>query len=224
MIPISTALRVANDHEYDQIVILGRRVGESGQEHVTTAGRTTEHCRVAARMGDYLKHRVMGWPELEQIDELRQSLSATEANLAQMQGEAAVMRDLLRTAVSMVDSFNDEDHDHPEEIQRYREALVAAIDAVAATEEPNGGKRLLALKGAFPHIELDDSGWDDEAAGEIEFLDRQNHELRTRITRANGEMNTECAQRRAINPAGCEPWNVCPTCPRRYLIELPDQP
>jgi hypothetical protein len=62
-IPIAAAKRIAEEYGYDQIVIYGRRCHDSPQphgEHVTTYGRTSEHCRVAAMMGDTLK-KLMGW-------------------------------------------------------------------------------------------------------------------------------------------------------------------
>lgn len=60
-IPISAGKRIAEEFGYDQVVIVGRRVG--GFEHVTTYGKDKENCRVAARMGDFFKHKLMGWPE-----------------------------------------------------------------------------------------------------------------------------------------------------------------
>mgnify|MGYP001613738452 FL=1 len=60
-IPIGAAKEVAEKFGYDQIVILGRRVGGDGIEHVTTYGVDKANCDVAARMGDYLKHNIMGW-------------------------------------------------------------------------------------------------------------------------------------------------------------------
>lgn len=58
-IPISAAEKVAKEFGYDQIVIIGRKVGEG--EHVTTYGINKEHCKVAAMMGDHLKYKIMGW-------------------------------------------------------------------------------------------------------------------------------------------------------------------
>jgi hypothetical protein len=58
-IPISEGKRIAKEFDYDQIVILARKVGV--MEHVTTYGINKEHCAVAARMGDVLKYRIMGW-------------------------------------------------------------------------------------------------------------------------------------------------------------------
>jgi hypothetical protein len=71
-IPISAAKRIAHKYDYDQVVIIGRKVGEGGNEHVTTYGKDKEHCGVAARIGNYLKYEVMKWPEKRiQKDEQR---------------------------------------------------------------------------------------------------------------------------------------------------------
>lgn len=60
-IPIAVAHDIADKYDYDQVIIVARKVGEDGNEHVTTYGKNTEHCDVAARCGDYLKHEIMGW-------------------------------------------------------------------------------------------------------------------------------------------------------------------
>lgn len=63
-IPISAAERIAKDYGYDQVIIVARRVGDDPEphgEHVTTYGVTKAHCDVAARIGDFLKFKVMGW-------------------------------------------------------------------------------------------------------------------------------------------------------------------
>ena len=63
-IPISAAERIAKDYGYDQVIIVARRVGDDPEphgEHVTTYGVTRAHCDVAARIGDFLKFKVMGW-------------------------------------------------------------------------------------------------------------------------------------------------------------------
>lgn len=63
-IPISAARHIANLYGYDQVVVIGRKVGESPDphgEHVTTYGVDKEHCQIAARIGDFLKYKVMNW-------------------------------------------------------------------------------------------------------------------------------------------------------------------
>jgi len=63
-IPISAAERIAKDYGYDQVIIVARRVGDDPDpngEHVTTYGRNRDHCAVAARIGDFLKFKIMGW-------------------------------------------------------------------------------------------------------------------------------------------------------------------
>lgn len=65
-IPVSAAKKIADLYGYDQVIVIARRVGEAPDpfgEHVTTYGRTKEHCKVAARAGNFLKYKVMGWPE-----------------------------------------------------------------------------------------------------------------------------------------------------------------
>lgn len=61
-IPISAAREVAEKFGYHQIVIIGRAIGDDGREHVTTYGVDKANCAVAARIGDFLKHKVMKWP------------------------------------------------------------------------------------------------------------------------------------------------------------------
>ena len=59
-IPISAAKNVAEKYGYDQIIIIGRKVGEG--EHVTTYGVDKANCAAAAMAGDFLKYDVMKWP------------------------------------------------------------------------------------------------------------------------------------------------------------------
>ena len=59
---IGAAKRIADEFGYDQVVVMARKIGEGGGEHVTTYGVDKEHCDMAARMGNFLKHRIMGWP------------------------------------------------------------------------------------------------------------------------------------------------------------------
>lgn len=67
-IPIVAAERIAKDYGYDQVIILARRVGQAPDlfgEHITTYGRNQTHCDVAARTGNFLKAKIMGWPHLK---------------------------------------------------------------------------------------------------------------------------------------------------------------
>ena len=58
-IPIAAAKAIAERYGYDQVIVIARKVGEG--EHCTTYGVDKEHCAVAARCGDFLKFKVMGW-------------------------------------------------------------------------------------------------------------------------------------------------------------------
>lgn len=60
-IPIRAAKEVANRFDYSQVVIIARKVGEGGGDHVTTYGVDKANCDVAARIGYFLKHKIMGW-------------------------------------------------------------------------------------------------------------------------------------------------------------------
>lgn len=60
-IPISAARKIADTYGYDQVVIVARKVGNDGGEHVTTYGIDAANCEVAARTGDFLKYKIMGW-------------------------------------------------------------------------------------------------------------------------------------------------------------------
>lgn len=60
-IPVVAAQHIAEKYDYDQVIIIARKVGVGGGEHCTTYGRNKSHCDVAARCGDFLKFKVMGW-------------------------------------------------------------------------------------------------------------------------------------------------------------------
>jgi hypothetical protein len=61
-IPITATRRIADEYDYDQVIIIARKVGENGGEHVTTYGRNKDNCDVAVKIGNYIKHEIMGWP------------------------------------------------------------------------------------------------------------------------------------------------------------------
>jgi hypothetical protein len=61
-IPIRAAEKIAQDYGYEQVVIIARKTGEDGSEHVTTYGINRVHCAIAAKMEDALK-KFMRWPD-----------------------------------------------------------------------------------------------------------------------------------------------------------------
>jgi hypothetical protein len=64
-IPVVAAERIAKAYGYDQVIIIVRKVGEAPDahgEHVTTYGIDIANCAVAAKIGDFIKHKIMGWP------------------------------------------------------------------------------------------------------------------------------------------------------------------
>jgi hypothetical protein len=58
-IPIEAAKKIARNYGYDQVIIIARAIGEG--EHVTTYGGDRANCIAAARIGDFLKFKIMGW-------------------------------------------------------------------------------------------------------------------------------------------------------------------
>jgi len=65
-IPISAAREIADKYGYDQVIVIARRVGEAPEphgEHVTTYGIDAAHCKVAADCGNFIKLRIMQWPQ-----------------------------------------------------------------------------------------------------------------------------------------------------------------
>jgi hypothetical protein len=60
-IPIAAAKEIAEKYDYDQVIIVARKVGGTGREHCTTYGVNEIHCDTARRIGEFLKYKVMGW-------------------------------------------------------------------------------------------------------------------------------------------------------------------
>jgi len=63
-IPITAAEHVAKTYGYDQVIIYARKVGKDPDphgEHLTTYGVDRTHCAAAAKIGDFLKYKIMGW-------------------------------------------------------------------------------------------------------------------------------------------------------------------
>lgn len=61
-LPIKEARDIAEKHGWDQVIIVARKVGDHGFEHVVTYGEGEAHCEAAARAGMAIKHHLMGWP------------------------------------------------------------------------------------------------------------------------------------------------------------------
>ena len=70
-IPISAAKRLAEWYDYDQVIVIARKVGS--HEHVTTYGVDKENCAAAAKIGDFLKYDVMKWPREDGYQPVRTS-------------------------------------------------------------------------------------------------------------------------------------------------------
>ena len=60
-IPIKSVKEIADKFDYDQVIIIARKVGVNGGEHVTTYGKNKTHCKIAAKCGDFLKYKIMAW-------------------------------------------------------------------------------------------------------------------------------------------------------------------
>lgn len=61
-LPIKSARDIAETHGWDQVIVVARKVGDDGFEHVVTYGKDVAHCEAAARAGNAIKHHLMKWP------------------------------------------------------------------------------------------------------------------------------------------------------------------
>ncbi|MCG7520881.1 hypothetical protein [Ruegeria sp. Ofav3-42] len=61
-LPIKDARDIAEKRGWDQVIIVARKVGNDGYEHVVTYGKDKAHCEAAARAGMAIKHHLMRWP------------------------------------------------------------------------------------------------------------------------------------------------------------------
>ena len=69
-IPIKTARDISKDQGYDQVLILG--IDKENQcTSVATYGKTQEDCDQIAQGGNWMKRKVLGWPENECVAEPR---------------------------------------------------------------------------------------------------------------------------------------------------------
>jgi hypothetical protein len=60
-IEINKAKEIANEYNYDEVIILAID-NENRKQHVTTFGKKKSECIDAANIGNEIK-RLMGWPE-----------------------------------------------------------------------------------------------------------------------------------------------------------------
>ena len=56
-IPITAAKRIAEDYNYDQVIIIARKTGEGGSDHWTTYGINKQHCEAASQIAEGLRTR-----------------------------------------------------------------------------------------------------------------------------------------------------------------------
>lgn len=63
--PMKDLESLAKKYKMNQVIVLCRRVGEDGYEHLSTYGTDKENCTVAYLAGEYLKKEVMKWTTKE---------------------------------------------------------------------------------------------------------------------------------------------------------------
>lgn len=51
----------ADKYDLDQLIIVGRKVGDNGKEICTSFGRTKDNSEVANDIANFMKYKVMGW-------------------------------------------------------------------------------------------------------------------------------------------------------------------
>ena len=72
-IPIEEAKKLAKAYGYDQVMVYARKVDtleRSGGEHMTTYGVDKKHCDAAARIGTFLKTKIMEWCKADDSEQL----------------------------------------------------------------------------------------------------------------------------------------------------------
>jgi alkaline phosphatase len=60
-IPITAAKHIAKEYEYTEVVIFARD-HETGNQYITSYGKTKKDCKSAANAGNHLK-KALGWVE-----------------------------------------------------------------------------------------------------------------------------------------------------------------
>ena len=87
-IPIQAAKDIADIYDYDQVIIIARKVGRN--EHVTTYGKDQANCTVAAEIGRLVKYNMMRWEPVVQ----------KEATVAFAKGDRVMWRGVVRHGYS----------------------------------------------------------------------------------------------------------------------------
>lgn len=130
-IPVDAARQVAESYGYDQVIIVARKVGDGGGEHCTTYGRDKAHCDVAARCGEFLKHKVMGWHRDQTVvHEEHPEIARLRAALKDAVGYIQVDRDQLYECITNKDGEYDNEDD--ERIIRETDELLDRLSAALA--------------------------------------------------------------------------------------------
>ncbi len=118
-ITISAAEHLAKSFGYHQVVIVARRVGEGGGEHMTTYGTDAANCSVAAMIGARLQRELMGW---------------THDGSAQHVAQEALQERLRQVAKEGFTAAHDDDHDDGQM------AAAAACYLLYSDAYPNAGQ------------------------------------------------------------------------------------
>lgn len=85
-------------HDFDQIVIVARDT-RTGEEAVTTWGKSDAASLAAAHIGEFLMSRVMGWSE----DALEQRRMANRVRLAEAAGDLlGALKGMVRVLVDEI--------------------------------------------------------------------------------------------------------------------------
>lgn len=153
-IPVEAARAIADRFGYDQVIVVARRVDEEpapSGEHVTTYGRGLVHAAVAARVGHFLRHRLMGWPETvgagyETLSSRAETCPAGDIQCrtcAQMPAKPEI---LFQSIVACVESFlaREADGDAPAAAEWRRQVHLYAQALANATAADEPAKQVFA--------------------------------------------------------------------------------
>lgn len=89
-IPISAAKELAMRFGYDQVIVYARVVGEPRDgiaEHMTTYGKDKANCDAAAKIGEFLKYKIMGWDKDNQLEPRADKIARLQKEIGDRQSE-----------------------------------------------------------------------------------------------------------------------------------------